>query len=1319
MRGTRRRRTDPSDGEDYDRNEFVEHYGGTAQWKAAPRALGVGGRVIVTGLKARPDLNGRSGVVLGEAVTSTALAKRWEVRVDGEERHKSLRPANLINADDSTTGETDDALSSSDSNGAPSAANRDVVWTDDSGDADSSMFDTPSLAEREADNARDKQGRTAAAAVAAAREREAEQIRRSKHDARVAAQTKRRDVEAQRQRERESVAARRVQALQRGKTARRGAARATKRNAGAATRLQSAHRGRQARRRSAQQRALAVREEQTSAARALQSAQRGRAARRGMAPTHLALELAALDLVKPLDAPSERDAYVELVRLAGVEHTAWRSEVRVDCASPEWQRAIVPLRSAAPPGRSSTRGSRALGARRPAHAPSLEEFASSRYALRVWDWDSADAAELVGESQPFTLRELSVAAKAAARGEEPHRIALTLAGSSRRERQRVGSIIVHEWTPERREASGADGGAANGSTAFNGVGGAVGLHGTVVPATLAPARPAGFDAAGGAHTMGRVAVGERRVRLRLDASLTSRRAVFVALRRLRRKDAAHAASTARSGWTVYRSATSADGAALRSVVHFLDPFLFSSHSDPSSLLLSFLRISWARVEISLAALCGGDVDWPLELRICCADDAAAGRGGSGAERHATLARVVTSLSELMATEGSSVALAAEPTRAGRASAHGASVTIAECALLAPDLWEGTLRSLHAAHAAGVVQLRTLTAERDDVRAKREEAVAHAQRVEVLLSEKHAAHEEVAERVAAVEDANAELALRCEELEATRRYRVGFSSPRAAGADAADPVAAPASPWDRDRGHAAALRGYATAGDVEERVRRARRKRAKESALRGARGQPQREQRPATAPFASRARGRGSLSLGAFAEGGPIDGRRPSSSARSAGVSAGGGGASRALGATATRRQKARRSRGRRALFREKRFESSKRAGAREFAKASGGAASRQSRGVGMLLSVATGTACRSPRTEDEQQRAWQIILQNAKARDLEAFAHRFPRVADPSGGGGGNGGGLLGSLAGSSGRGGVKSPRSPHALAPMGDARAAAAAAADFRLFDARAVEAQRTSDRSSSWIGPHALAPGAVATSVREGARDAGGFGFAPTSSSSSRATLSPTASARGGASKSSNALGVGVAPFSGEMALLSKIRALERKARERESELVSEIAAMKAAQNARAEKGSAAAAAQEAAEAAALAAAALKARHDELASQLQSERVAAQHIAAKCERFQRAAEGTARARSKRRTMENKANMLQKELDGVREAAAAERAVEAKRHAAALHTLSRKRKGEAQVRPRSCVSSHPQNSATPSLFSLVRSPLPSPPPPLCSAFAT
>ena len=51
--------------------------------------------------------------------------------------------------------------------------------------------------------------------------------------------------------------------------------------------------------------------------------------------------------------------------------------------------------------------------------------------------------------------------------------------------------------------------------------------------------------------------------------------------------------------------------------------------------------------------------------------------------------------------------------------------------------------------------------------------------------------------------------------------------------------------------------------------------------------------------------------------------------------------------------------------------------------------------------------------------------------------------------------------------------------------------------------------------------------------------------------------------------------------------------------------------------------------------------------------------------------------ARSKRRTMENKANMLQKELDGVREAAAAERAVEAKRHAAALHTLSRKRKGE------------------------------------------
>lgn len=511
----------------------------------------------------------------------------------------------------------------------------------------------------------------------------------------------------------------------------------------------------------------------------------------------------------------------------------------------------------------------------------------------------------------------------------------------------------------------------------------------------------------------------------------------------------------------------------------------------------------------------------------------------------------------------------------------------------------------------------------------------------------------------IEDANAELALRCEELEATRRFTVGFSSPRAvvaegvgavpaeardadanAGMDAgAETVASPASPWDRDSGHAAALRGYATAGDVEERVRRARRERAKESALRRVQGQPQQEQRPATAPFASRAQGRGSLSLGAFTEGGALDARRPRGSARSA----------------------ARRSRGRRALFREKRFKSSKKAGAREFARATGGAGSRQSRGMGMLLSVATGTACLSPRTEDEQQRAWQIILQNAKERDLEAFAHRFPRVADPSGGGsssgGSNGGGLLGGLAGSSGRGGSKSPRSPHTLAPMGDARAVAAHAADFRLFDTRAVEAQRASDRSSAWIGPRALAPGAVATSVREGARDAGGFGFVRAPSSSSRAALS--------SSKMSKASGVGVAPFSGEMALLSKIRAIERKAKDRERELVSEIAAMKAAQNAPAEKGTAAAAAQEAAEAAALAAAALKARHDELTSELQSERVAAQEIAAKCAGFKRAAEGTARARSKRRTMENRANMLQKELEGVREAAAAERAVEAKRHAA------------------------------------------------------
>ena len=71
-------------------------------------------------------------------------------------------------------------------------------------------------------------------------------------------------------------------------------------------------------------------------------------------------------------------------------------------------------------------------------------------------------------------------------------------------------------------------------------------------------------------------------------------------------------------------------------------------------------------------------------------------------------------------------------------------------LLAPDLWEGTLRSLHAAHAEGVVRLKVLAQECDDVRAKREEAVAHAMRVEALLSEKHAAHEEVAERVAAIE-----------------------------------------------------------------------------------------------------------------------------------------------------------------------------------------------------------------------------------------------------------------------------------------------------------------------------------------------------------------------------------------------------------------------------------------------------------------------------------------------------------------------------------------------------------------------------------------
>ena len=356
--GVQRRRTDPSDGEDYDRDEFIEHYGGTTEWKAAPRALGVGSRVIVTGIKSRPDLNGRGGVVLGEAVTSTVSAQRWEVRVEGEDRHKSLRPANLINADESTSDETEDD--------APSAP---------SSDADSSMFDTMSLAEREAEIAQTEPVRKAAAAAAAAavaaREREVEQIRRRQHEARVAAQAKRRDVEAQRRRERECVAARHVQALQRGKTARRGAARAKERNAGAATRLQSAHRGRQARRCSAQRRASIVRKEQTNAARALQSAQRGRAARRGMCPTHLALELAALDLVKPLDAPSERDAYVELVRLAGAEHVAWRSEVRVDCAAPEWQRAIVPLQGAAPSERSSTRGSRAQGARRSARSVTL------------------------------------------------------------------------------------------------------------------------------------------------------------------------------------------------------------------------------------------------------------------------------------------------------------------------------------------------------------------------------------------------------------------------------------------------------------------------------------------------------------------------------------------------------------------------------------------------------------------------------------------------------------------------------------------------------------------------------------------------------------------------------------------------------------------------------------------------------------------------------------------------------------------------------------------------------------------------------------
>ena len=280
----------------------------------------------------------------------------------------------------------------------------------------------------------------------------------------------------------------------------------------------------------------------------------------------------------------------------------------------------------------------------------LDEFASVRYALRVWDWDSAAASELVGESDSFTLRELSVAAKSANRGEAPHRIALTRPGSSRRKRQRVGSIIVHEWMPERRaEASGVNGvGTSSNSSSAS--------DGAVAPAVPLPAHPAGLDAAGGAHIMGRIAVGERRVRLRLDASLASRRAVFVALRRLRRSDAAHAASTARSGWTVYRSATSVNGAPL----------------------------SWARVEISLAALCGGDVDWPLELRLCCTDgnnDAAADRDGSGAERHTTLARVVTSLNELMSSEGGSVALAAEPTREGRASAHRASVTIAECALL--------------------------------------------------------------------------------------------------------------------------------------------------------------------------------------------------------------------------------------------------------------------------------------------------------------------------------------------------------------------------------------------------------------------------------------------------------------------------------------------------------------------------------------------------------------------------------------------------------------------------------------------------------------
>ena len=1127
-------RTDASDGEDYTKAAFVEHYGGTVEWETAPRAIGVGSRIVVTGIRARPDLNGRSGIVLGEAVTSTPSARRWEVRVEGEARHKSLRPVNLIAVDMSSSSSSDDD-DDAEADAGGSGANGDVVWTDDSTTADD-------------------------AAAEAEAEAEAEQ------------------QQQQRRRRRESsAAARKLQAVQRGKTARRATKAKARRSHGAATRLQSAHRGRGARRQVAQRRdrlaeaqskraaaraaERAAAEEQSAAARALQSAARGRAQRKAMVPTHLVLSLAAEGFAAAAGAPSERDVYIELVRLAASERVVWRSEVHLASAAPEWAQANIALSAG-------------------------DWAAKTRFALRCWDWDAADdAGELIGETTPFALKSLATDVRRAGKGAE-HAVDLLRPGSKRRARsQSAGTLLIRGYEALRRNATAPQSKSSAGGGRKNAA---------AVSAVVARARPAGWTAHGGAHTKGVVAPGDSRVRLRLDAALPSRRPVFVALRRMRRGGLAGAAATAREGWTIYRSTTSRDGAAA----------------------------SWAAVELSLSAVCGGDVDWPLELLLCAPST---GGGGGGGLPHTPLARAYTTLRALEAAEGDSVEL--EPIGSGRSRLRSATLAIRECALIVPSLWGSSLRSLREAHEEHVVLLSEAETARDDARRLHNEALARTRVLDLKLSKKKAAHAEVAQRQQAIEDANAELALRCEELEEAKRNRVAFAESAAAADAEAAAAATPSS--------SAAERGYAVVSDVTQRVRSRQRERVR---MNGS------LVRPSSAPFDNG----GGFANDTFAQHGPSS--AAAKSARSAGKRRGrGGGSGRKRGSSRGSRGTA----GRR-LF--------SRGGGDELKLPQPGKT-----GVGMLLSIATGTACKSPRTKAEQQKAWQLIIQNAEERDLETFVARYPMLREEaklSGGGGGGGAEKVSDGWGSE-RGGGGSTRqalrgSPHSLAPINPSVGGGSPLGSSDSF------AGRPSNYRMS-------APSRVATS---GGRHTIFDDYVAVASKSSKSS-SPSSSGGGGGGGGSP----GVAPFRGEMALLSKIRSMERRARAREEELLDEIGQLKGSPG-----GGAAASERDAADAAvktvrdaALAAKAAKVAHKALASELEAERAKTTALTTKCARLDRAAEGAARARSKQRTLENKTRLLKEELEGVRQVAASKRAEAGKKHAAQLQHLVSTRKGETE----------------------------------------